>query len=598
MIDVENNNKGQLLLAVLQEEGKAVEVYKHEDIMVFKRRLLQLLPTSVFIGHNIKHDVKIIYKNTGVLIEQVRDTMIASQMLYNGLDLSHSLDEVCYRVLNVKLNKGMQKQFLKMSILDPITEEMIAYATNDIKYLAALDAVFVPLLQRDELYKAYTEIEMPLVPILAKMESNPTVLIDVPKWQRMIKSWEAKLIDIEEKIKAILLDLCKKETELLIVANETIMVYKASANRYIPFNINSSEHIAAVFKTFVGTPPKGKSKASNSKGYSVGKDALLEFVKSNPSSVLSDLIKLILQQRKQKKLLTTYGDKLLSSLDSRNALTTSYGTTFTATNRLNSSKVNLQNIPGTAEVRSCFIAPPGHKVLKIDFSQQELRLAASQSGDTLVINELKPGYDLHSTLGSISYNVLKKPSEYVHLTPKQNPEHDAFRKKHKQVVFGYIYGATEHRISEILDCSTAEAKEILKAIGDKVPKLKKYLESAAQEALQKGYIVINDMYKRRRYFSKRDANAVSRESGNAKIQGSGADMCKLCLIECDKYLTKTQSGYISMTVHDEIVFHIKDGNTMQTTIDSIVKIMRDTSALFYLPEVSPELEYHVGDTWV
>jgi DNA polymerase-1 len=401
-----------------------------------------------------------------------------------------------------------------------------------------------------------TKIEQPLLFVLADMESNG-VNIDVGFLTIMSK-------------------------ELLQKINKTeIKIYKKTGET---FNISSPKQLGNVL--FEKLKIQDKPKKTKSGQYSTSENVLQKLSKKNK------VVDLVLQYREYKKLKSTYVDALPEMVSNKdNLIHTDYAQAVTATGRLSSNKPNLQNIPIKTKLgrktRSAFV--PRNKnniILAADYSQVELRIMADFSQDKEMIKAFKEGQDIHQLTASKVFNVSLSSVD------------DTMRRKAKEVNFGIIYGISPFGLSQNLQISRAEAKEIIDAYFNKFSDVKNYIENAIIKAREKKYV--ETLLGRRRYLRDIDSRNFTlrsfseRNAINSPIQGSAADIIKLSMIEISKWIKQNEfNSKMIMQVHDELVFDVCK-NELEYFQSNIKKIMENVVKM----RVPLTVDLGVGKTWL
>jgi DNA polymerase-1 len=302
------------------------------------------------------------------------------------------------------------------------------------------------------------------------------------------------------------------------------------------------------------------------------------------------LPKLILEYRSLNKLKSTYTDKLPEQIQAKTGrIHTSYHQAVTATGRLSSSDPNLQNIPIRTEegrkIRQAFIAPPGYKIVAIDYSQIELRIMAHLADDPGLQKAFRHGLDVHTATAAEVFNL--KPEEVT-------PLH---RRNAKAINFGLIYGMSAFGLAKQLDISRHEAKEYIDTYFQRYPKVKEYMENTRNLAHQQGYV--ETLFGRRLYLPEINSRngmqrtAAERAAINAPLQGTAADIIKQAMIIIDHYLLAEKiDARMVMQVHDELVFEVK-AELVETLTPILISKMAKAANL------GVELLAHagVGDNW-
>lgn len=473
------------------------------------------------IGHNLKYDLQVL-ENYGVQVEgPLFDTMIAHYLIQpeskQGMDF---LSEyyLNYRPISIETLLGKKgKNQGNMRDLKP--EEIVDYASEDADITFQLKQLFEPEIQKEHLKGLFYDMEMPLMPILSKMEREG-IAIDVPHLKRFS-------LQLEEEAK-------KLEAEIKAMAGTD-------------FNVDSPKQLGDVLFDYMKISSRAKKTKTGQ--YQTSEDALEQYRNDHP------IISLILEYRQCKKLKGTYVDplpNLILGFDGR--VHTSYMQTVTATGRLSSNNPNLQNIPIRTEkgkeIRKAFIArSDDFELMAADYSQIELRIIAALSEDTNMITAFKEGKDIHAATAA---NVF-----HVGLDEVSREQRSAA----KAVNFGIIYGQSAFGLAQNLGISRTEAKNIIDAYFAQFTMIKSYMDKVINDAREQGYV--ETIMKRRRYLPDiNSANAVvrgyaERNAINAPIQGSAADIIKLAMIAVDKAMTEAGvQSRLLLQVHDELVFDV------------------------------------------
>ncbi len=405
--------------------------------------------------------------------------------------------------------------------------------------------------------KIFAEIEMPLLPILAGMEYRG-IMLDAKVLERASKKLERTLAEREERI------------------------HKLAGT---PFNINSPKQLAEVLFEKLGIAHDMVRKTGGGAA-STRVSELLKLRGAHP--IVDELI----QWREESKLKSTYVDVLPQLTDAATGrIHTTFMQTGTATGRLSSQNPNMQNIPVRTplgqEIRRAFVAEPGYTLVSCDYSQIELRLAASLSGDELMIKAFRAGKDIHALTAAAVNNV---PPEEV--TASQ-------RRAAKTINFGILYGMGAVSLSESLGITRREADSFIRAYFAEFPRVKMYLEGLKRQAEENGYV--ETLFGRRRYFpnmahmgwqARREAE---RMAINAPIQGSGADIIKMAMIRVQEELAqdmRRDDVRLLLQVHDELLFEVRE-NKLSTIPARIRDTMENVSKLAVLLRV----DMKTGKNW-
>jgi DNA polymerase-1 len=307
------------------------------------------------------------------------------------------------------------------------------------------------------------------------------------------------------------------------------------------------------------------------------------------------IIPLVFEYRELQKLLSTYIDVIPNLLDSENRLHAKFLQAGTTTGRLSSSEPNLQNIPNGSElgrnIRKSFIAEKGCKILAIDYSQIELRIAAFLSNDEKLLEIFRKGEDIHTAVASEVFGV------------PMNEVDKEMRRKAKVINFGIMYGMGVNSLKVNLNSTREEAQKYLNDYFNKFSGLARYLENVKIEAEKLGFT--ETLFGRRRYFEGLRSKLpfikamAERMAINAPIQGTEADVVKLAMVKIDEFLVKEKlADKVKMTlqVHDELVFEVDEKIVVDVT-EKIKKIMESLVPLEKTGGVVLKVEASVGENW-
>jgi DNA polymerase-1 len=417
-------------------------------------------------------------------------------------------------------------------------------------------------LKRQDLWTIFTEIEKPLIPVLTRVNATG------------IKLDRDYLTDLSTRFHVELQSL---EIEIHKLAGE-------------PFNINSPKQLGNVIYERLGLKTKRQKKTAGG-ALSTRESELSELKDQHP------IIPAILRYRELQKLVSTYIDNLPPMVGEDGRLRTTFLQCGTVTGRIGSQNPNLQNIPIRTEegraVRQAFVAESGFKLVSIDYSQVELRIAAILSEDKKLVEIFKQGQDVHSAVASQVFNV------------PQGEVTAEMRRRAKVINFGILYGmgviALRHNLGE--NTSRAEAQEFLNAYFNTFTRLAEYLEETKAYARQHGFT--KTMFGRRRYFPGIQSSApfirasAERMAINAPIQGTEGDILRVAMLRIDEYLTKhslTTEVRMLLQVHDELVFEIKE-DQVDTVVPILKEMMIGVFSGYDTKGVPIVVEAKVGDNW-
>lgn len=512
-------------LSFAAEEGKAfyvaipAEREKAERIVNIFKPLYES-PEILKIGQNIKYDMEVL-SNYGVrLSAPMFDTMIAHYVLQP--EQKHNMDILAETLLNYQTvhideligPKGKGQK----SMRDLSPASVCDYAAEDADITLRLYNVLKPRLKEAGVEQLFYDIEMPLVPVLAEMETTG-VRLDTEALAETSKVLTERMKQIERNI------------------------YELAGHE---FNIASPKQVGEVLfgeMKIVEKPKKTKT------GQYVTSEEVLQQLRSK-APIVAD----ILEHRGLKKLLGTYVDALPKLINPRTGhIHTSFNQAVTATGRLSSSDPNLQNIPVRGEdgkeIRKCFIPEPGELFFSADYSQIELRVMAHLSGDKNMIEAFREGYDIHAATAA---RIYKEKIEDVSRDQ---------RTKAKRANFGIIYGITVFGLAERLEISRDEAKQLIDGYFETFPEVHAYMEKAKELAREHGYA--ETFFHRRRYLpdiTSHNAtvrNFAERNAINAPIQGSAADIIKIAMVKIyDRFRKEGIRSRMILQVHDELNFSV------------------------------------------
>jgi DNA polymerase-1 len=509
------------------------------------------------VGQNLKYDA-IVLQHHGINLQGIAfDTMLESYVTEAGMT-RHDMDTLAMRHLDHKTISfkeiaGIGKKQLTFDQID--LSQAAPYAAEDADITLRLHRSLIPEIEKiPSISKLFTEIEMPLLPVLARTETNG-VLLDANLLGQQSLELGVKLDEIEKAC------------------------YKAADE---VFNIASPKQIQVILYDKLGLPilkktPKGQPSTAES--------VLLDLANEGHT-----LPQLILEHRGMAKLKSTYTDKLPKLINpSTGRVHTSYHQAVAATGRLSSSDPNLQNIPIRTEegrrIREAFIAAPGYKLLAADYSQIELRLMAHLSGDERLVEAFKQGKDVHSATAA---EVFEVGLEEVNLEQ---------RRRAKAINFGLIYGMSAFGLARQLSIGRNEAEDYISLYFSRYPGVKIYMDEMRKIAADQGYV--ETLYGRRLYLPEihsRNYNRrqyAERTAINAPMQGSAADLIKLAMIEVDRWLRKEAPDTLMiLQVHDELVLEVPEAD-LETAEHKIVELMVSVADL----RVPLEVDTGSGNNW-
>jgi DNA polymerase I len=510
------------------------------------------------IGQNVKYDI-LVLKNYGMEVKgKLYDTMLAHYLIEP--EGKHSMDWLAQQYLNyrpVSIESLIGKKGKNQgNMRDVEVDEVVAYAAEDADITLKLKEKFDPIIKANGLEKLLHEVENPLIPVLADME------------------FEGVRIDTESLGElSTILDEESKEIEK--------QVYELAGVR---FNLASPKQLGDVLFLKLKLDPKAKKTKTGQ--FATGEEVLSRLAGEH------EIAQAILDYRQMVKLKSTYVDALPTMINPKTGrVHTTYNQFVAATGRLSSINPNLQNIPIRTdrgrEIRKAFVPRDmDHVLFAADYSQVELRIMAAFSQDASMIEAFKNGRDIHATTAA---KIFQVPLEEVT---------SDMRRKAKTANFGIIYGISAFGLSQRLNISRTEAKEIIDAYFKEFPAVKAYMDDCIEKARKNEYV--ETILGRRRYL--RDINSrnmtmrgfAERNAINAPIQGSAADLIKVAMIQVHHWMIKEKlRSKMILQVHDELVF---DAHKDEVALlkKEIPRIMSNAVKI----EVPLEVETGVGENWL
>ncbi|EIZ1408846.1 DNA polymerase I [Vibrio vulnificus] len=524
--------------------------------------LAQLKPlleddTKAKVGQNLKYDASVLARY-GIEMKGIKhDTMLASYV-YNSVGGKHDMDSLALRFLqhsciSFEQLAGKGKNQLTFNQID--LNEAAVYAAEDADVTLRLHNRLFANIEQDEKLKAiYQEIEVPLVPVLSRMERTG-VLIDDMKLSAQSQEIAVRLGELEQK------------------------AYEIAGQ---PFNMNSPKQLQTILFEQMGLPVIKKTPSGTP---STAEEVLQELALDYP------LPSVIMEYRGLAKLKSTYTDKLPKMINPHTGrVHTSYHQAVTATGRLSSTDPNLQNIPIRNEegrrIRQAFVAPHGYKILAVDYSQIELRIMAHLSGDQALLDAFQQGKDIHAATAAeiMGVSIEQVSSEQ--------------RRRAKAVNFGLIYGMSAFGLAKQLGIPRGEAQAYMDKYFERYPGVMQYMEDTRSNASQHGYV--ETIFGRRLHLPEITSRNVMRRKAaeraaiNAPMQGTAADIIKKAMLLVDQWIQEEGNGRVKllMQVHDELVFEVEE--SCLTEIESKVQQLMESAAQLNVPLVA---EAGHGDNW-
>jgi DNA polymerase-1 len=514
--------------------------------------------SKILVGQNIKYDYQILLNYDIEIKNKFFDTMVAHFLIMP--DMRHGMDILAQTYLNyspVSITELIGKKGKEQISMRDVEINLIKdYAAEDADVTIQLQKKFAPLLKEHDVENLFNDVEVPLIKVLANIEREG-INLDVP----VLKEFSAQLQ----------IDIANVEKEIQDLAGTK-------------FNVSSPKQVGEILFEYLKITDKAKKTKTGQ--YATGEEVLSKLEGAHP------IVSKILDYRELVKLKSTYVDTLPELVNKKtNRIHTSFNQVVAVTGRLSSDNPNLQNIPIRTErgrqIRKAFIPRDSdHILLSADYSQIELRIVASISGDKNMCEAFRLGKDIHTATASKVFNVAE-----ADVTKEM-------RYKAKSVNFGIIYGQGAFGLAENLGISRTEAKEIIDNYKKEFSAIDMYMNDSINFARENGYV--KTLLGRKRWL--RDINSnnatvrsfAERNAINAPIQGSAADMIKVAMINIYNDL-KAQNFKTKMLlqVHDELIFDVYKPE-LEIVKPIIEKHMRNALPL----NVPVEVGMGVGENWL
>ncbi len=548
-------------IAFSWKEGTGYYLPFPEDRLACETKLAYLKPffensKIEKVGHNLKYDIKVLQQYGLEVQEPIFDTMIAHYLI--NPDMRHNMDVLAETYLGYKpqpISELIGKKGIYQGSMRHVPlEKQKEYAVEDADITLQLKNHFTKELATQEVVDLFHKIELPLVRVLASMESAG-IRIDVDYLNELAKQFKEETLVLEERI------------------------YEQAGER---FNLASPKQLGPIL--FDKLKLVDKPKKTKTGQYSTAEDVLSYLAKDH--TIISD----ILEWRSIIKLSNTYIEALPQQVNpNSNRVHTIYNQAVAATGRLSSNHPNLQNIPIRTKrgrsVRKAFVpCDDDHVLLAADYSQIELRVIASLSGDTEMQEAFTKGEDIHASTAAKVFSV-----SLDEVTREQ-------RGQAKTVNFGIIYGVSAFGLSNQTNLSRSESKALIDAYYETYPQLKAYMHQQVDFARENGYV--ETVLGRRRYLKDINSqNAVvrgasERNAVNAPIQGSAADIIKIAMLRINKKLDRFSSKML-LQVHDELVFDAK-----KSELNELKAMIKNEMEQAYSLNVPLVVDVGTGNNWL
>ncbi|WP_135079749.1 DNA polymerase I [Terasakiella sp. SH-1] len=540
-----------------EESAKAPEQVDFDKAVALLKSLLED-ETVLKVGQNIKYDMLVLANpdNGGIQVSPIDDTMVLSY-INDGATHKHNMDVLADMHLGVspipfKEVCGTGKKQITFDLVE--LDKARDYAAEDADITLRLHKLLKPKLAEGRNVTLYEMLERPLIPVLTLMEQNG-IRVDVQELHAISEEFTGRLAELEKEIH----ELAGKE-----------------------FNIASPKQLGEVLFDDLELPGGKKGKTG---AYQTSVSVLEKLADAG-----HDIPVKVIEYRQLSKLKSTYADALIAQVNAKTKrVHTSFQQAVTSTGRLSSSDPNLQNIPIRTEegrrIRRAFVAEEGKILMAADYSQIELRLLAHVAGIEALKEAFHQGIDIHALTASQVFGV---PVEGMDPMVRRNA---------KAINFGIIYGQSQYGLAKQLGITNDEAKEYINAYFEQYPGIRKFMESAKEEARENGYVTT---FMGRKCFIPgiNDKNGALRAMGeraaiNAPIQGGAADIIKKAMIRLPDALNSAGlSSKLLLQVHDELVLEVLPQEEQKTK--EVLKTVMEGAADLSVPLV---VDIGTGQNW-
>lgn len=551
-------------IAFCFEEGEAFVVpgayamgqpWDETEILAFLKPLLEDASLAK-IGQNLKFEYEMFW-HRGIELRGIAfDTMMAAYLL-SSTRTHFNLESLCREYLGMeKMEYADLFDTKDQNILAVPADKLVLYAGSDVDAALRLYRLLKPEIEKNGLSHVFYEIELPLIPVLARMEYQG-IRVDREHFEALSRLFREKMSELEKTI------------------------YHLAGHT---FNIQSSQQLSKVLFEELGLPPVKKTEKGK---LSTDEEVLTALSQVHP------LPAAIVEYRTFAKLLSTYVEalpELVNPVTGR--VHTHFNQTITATGRLSSSDPNLQNIPVRDEwgkaIRRAFVPEKDWLLLSADYSQVELRILAHFSGDEAMMEAFKREQDVHTHTAALLFGC-----DEASVT-------EEMRRKAKSVNFGIIYGLQAYGLSQQLGIPVSEARQFIESYFASFPKVRDFIEATLEEAYQTGMVrTISGRFRRfpelkgRKRNPKGGLDGSERMAINSKIQGSAADLIKIAMIRVDNALVREGlQARLLLQIHDELVFEFPEEE--KEALVSLVKNEMENALSLRVPL---KVDIGIGKNW-
>ena len=545
---------------------------------------------KLFLFHNAKFDLKFLY-HYGIDVQNVYDTFLTECILTTGYaneERQLALDAVTIKYCGVKLDKSIRGTIHR----EGLTDRVIIYGADDVKYLPSIKAAQLPQIKQYSLENVL-ELENNVVKVFARMEYNGAPL-NKDKWLQVTEQVEKNTQELEKQLDTLIYTEGTKSLPQINSLTKYCNIYKQGS---LFFDIQERDC------NINWASPAQKLKLLKDLGIKIDSVGDRELQKNKTKHAV---VPLLINYSKQNKLATSFGRDFLEYVNPKTNRVHGNIWQILSTGRISISEPNINQIPSHGElatkIRASFEAPKGYKIVGGDYSGMELRIIAQFSQDPLWLKVFNEGGDLHSELCAATFKIplsdVKKP-----FPPK--PEFK-YRDVQKTVNFGLSYGMSKYKLADTLQISVEEAEEIINQFFSVVPKVKSFLEGLRDLGKRRGYIRTGKPFSRIRWFPKWDnaretqsfsvLEEIGRASMNTPIQGSNADVIKQAMINIQNRIDgENWPVQIVMQVYDELQTICREDRAEEWR--EVLEFEMKKAAQIIITSIPVEVDCKISDYW-
>lgn len=558
------------------------------------RLLIDLKGKNRVVFHNAKFDVKFLLFRTGVLLDLLYDTMVGEVILRSGIGKPYySLVDLALKYADIFMEKESRMDFVNLPKDAPFTNSMLNYAALDVDVLDPIHKGQMSEAKEVKMEQVM-DLDMDLLPVVVQMETTG-IKLDRVEWLKLEEIAKTKHSKLTQEIKPYIADFAtsiksKKITNGLQLAEALSIPVKGKARRKSLEEITDLSCMRGwVIENFNIASSYQKKAVLNLMGIKVDSANKKVIGKHTDKEIVRKLIEI----SEVAKQISQYGESFLNEINPiTGRIHTEYSTVGTQTGRFSSQKPNLQNVPSHGGYRECFIPSEGYVFIAADYSQQEYRLTGAVSGEPVIVKAYKDGSDMHTATAS---NFTGKPLNEI--TKDE-------RSWGKTRNFEIIYGTTEWGLSKSLKCSPEEAKKVLEKYWKGYPRLSKFKERVEELILQVGFSCTP--LGRRRYSTTKPTfgnpnqigqwrEAIKREGFNHIIQGGGADIIKIAMVNIFRKNPFGDKFRLILQIHDELLVEVHR-SIINEAREFLVREMTNAEQPF-LKDIPAAVDSDVKERW-